>query len=621
MRYLRLSPGPPGLLAVAVSTILVIHSGLLVWSTTVHSPNVNEPSHLAAGISHWQFGRYELYRVNPPLVRMVAAVPVLAVGAKTDWSNFHDSPLTRSEFMVGPDFVAANGERSLWLTTIARWACIPFSLVGGWVCFLWGRALYGKLAGLLSLTLWCFSPDILGHASCFTPDAHAAAVGLAGNYFFWRWLKQPSWKLATATGIVLGLALLTKITWLVLFALWPVLWMTWHLMGPRDVDRSKALSLMNCLQLAVIFLLGIHILNMGYQYDGTFRRLGDYQFISHALSQTEHGIAGNRFCGTLLAALPVPLPAQFVIGADVQKQDFERHPVSYFRGKTYRHGFWYFYLYALAIKIPLGLWMLAITAALFELTRRERLCQWRDELILLAPFFTILAFASSETDYTTHFRYVLPILPYALIWIGQVGAALSRQALWTPVVFTGLAWSICNTLWYSPHWLSYFNESVGGPLHGHEHLANSNVDWGQDLLYLRDWLKVHPEAQPIGLAYYGMFHPRSIGIEFEDVPGWITEPEELADSEAARDDPLNVGPRAGWYAVSANFLVGHPFWNYRPDGARGWFDRAYFTWFQHLQPVARAGYSIHIFHVTEADVRNLRQRSSQAADSVRPSIP
>ncbi len=74
--------------------LLTIHIGLLAYSAWAHSPTFNEPAHLAAGMSHWQFGRFELYRVNPPLVRMLAALPVLAAGAKTDWAPSRKVPAT-----------------------------------------------------------------------------------------------------------------------------------------------------------------------------------------------------------------------------------------------------------------------------------------------------------------------------------------------------------------------------------------------------------------------------------------------------------------------------------------------------------------------------------------------
>ena len=38
-------------------------------------------------------------------------------------------------------------------------------------------------------------------------------------------------------------------------------------------------------------------------------------------------------------------------------------------------------------------------------------------------------------------------------------------------------------------------------MNGPAHLLDSNIDWGQDLLYLKDWLDKHPQARPLGLAY------------------------------------------------------------------------------------------------------------------------
>ncbi|MFV0444805.1 MAG: hypothetical protein ACK5Q5_14630, partial [Planctomycetaceae bacterium] len=108
------------LVSAAVVLLLAVHAGLLAYSATRHSPTMLEPALLASGLSHWEFGRFELYRVNPPLVRMVATLPVMAAGYEADWTGFYESPGARPEFSMGADFIAANGERSIWLFTIAR---------------------------------------------------------------------------------------------------------------------------------------------------------------------------------------------------------------------------------------------------------------------------------------------------------------------------------------------------------------------------------------------------------------------------------------------------------------------------------------------------------------------
>jgi hypothetical protein len=69
-----------------VLTILAIHAGLLGWSAAWHAPTDDEVGHLSAGISHWHFARFDLYRVNPPLVRALAALPVVLSKPKVDWT-------------------------------------------------------------------------------------------------------------------------------------------------------------------------------------------------------------------------------------------------------------------------------------------------------------------------------------------------------------------------------------------------------------------------------------------------------------------------------------------------------------------------------------------------------
>ena len=76
----------------------------------------------------------------------------------TAWQSYGPFPLARYDVAVAKDFLEANGPRSLGFFMVARWACIPFSILGGYVCFRWARDLYGVYAGFLALVLWCFCP-------------------------------------------------------------------------------------------------------------------------------------------------------------------------------------------------------------------------------------------------------------------------------------------------------------------------------------------------------------------------------------------------------------------------------------------------------------------------------
>ena len=147
------------------------------------------------------------------------------------------------------------------------------------------------------------------------------------------------------------------------------------------------------------------------------------------------------------------------------------------------------------------------------------------------------------------------------------------------------------------------NELVGGPRNGHAHLLDSNIAWGQDILYLKTWYDEHPEARPLHLAHYGFVDPHMVGIEF-------TLPPVAPTSRAPRTGiPVEkMGPLPGWYAIDVNQLHGTRLG--AADGHNGWKslpkEGCDLTYFQRFQPVGMAGYSIYIYHIALDEANRVR---------------
>lgn len=591
--------------------LLAAHAVLLAWVSLVNSPNLDEPAHLASGISHWTFGRFDLYRVNPPLVRMVAAVPVLMTPAETDWSGWNPAILfSRPEFHAGTQFVIRNGTQSFWYFTLARWMCLPLCLVGPYVVYRWGTELYGPRSGLLSLLLYVICPNLIAWGASITPDAAGASLGVLAAFAFWKWLKRPAWKSAILAGAALGLAELTKGTWIILFVLWPALWLVNRLLSTPDSTASSERPPL--LHLVAILALAIYLLNLGYGFEGSFQPLGRYQFISRTLSGGDSKPqGGNRFRGTWLELVPVPLPENYVRGLDVQKSDFERKKWSYLNGEQKKGGWWYYYLYAFVLKTPVAVLALLLMACLL-FGRRSSRASWRDEMLILVPALVVLGLVSSQTGFSRYLRYALPIFPFVYLHAGRV---------LTGSVPPGLKWAVAGLLALStveslaiyPHSMSYFHTLAGGPRHGPKYLVDANVDWGQDLLFLKRWYDTHPEARPLHLEFFGHLDisPRAAGIESVPVPGYLPG----ADPSGK---PVREGPAPGWFAVSVNHIQGYH--HYESDQPK-------FTYFQLLEPAAWAGYSIRVFHLDAELAKGLRARLDQvpgttaAAESGRSSEP
>ncbi|MDB5342745.1 MAG: family glycosyltransferase, 4-amino-4-deoxy-L-arabinose transferase [Schlesneria sp.] len=512
---------------IIVWLLLVVQTGLLAYSATCHSPTDLEPPFLVSGVSHWQYGRYELYRVNPPLPRMITSIPILLSSTKLDWSQFRDIQGSRVEFEMGKDLIRSNGVNSMPLFIAGRWAGIPFSLIGAYFAYRWARELYGGSAGLVALTLFVFEPNLLGHGELITPDGATTAFGILAGYTFWRWLKQPTLIRVVLAGGALGLAELSKMSWLVLFALWPILWFTWRWMGsqhsktqdqcegtnpdsallPKSVEtapehgpQSETDHLDPTLDsrppvyhLAIVLLIATYLINLVYVFDGFGTPLQEFQFVSKTLTGLDKpGSTGNRFRDSWLGKLPVPLPKQYVLGLDIQKKDFENYYLpSYLRGEVKQHGgWWYYYLYGLLVKVPCGTWGLFALVVLTRFIRRDRPALLRDELVLLTPAIVLLAVVSSQTEFNRHLRYVFPSLGIFLIFLGQVSFVMTRRITILGVFAIALiAESTTSLILVYPHHLAYFNKFAGGSQCGYRHLTGSSLDWGQDLFYLRDHVK------------------------------------------------------------------------------------------------------------------------------------
>ncbi len=165
-------------LVLAVSGLLTIHLALAVSSLLQENPTVDEVLHLPAGVSYWQTGRFAMYRHNPPLFKLVAAVPVLFSGAITE--PLYDSPYWRTDppnkTAFGHEFARLNAQDYFELFARSRVLMPLFSVIGGLAVFCWSRRLYGPSGGLLSLALWCFCPNILAHARLITSDVPASAL-------------------------------------------------------------------------------------------------------------------------------------------------------------------------------------------------------------------------------------------------------------------------------------------------------------------------------------------------------------------------------------------------------------------------------------------------------------
>jgi hypothetical protein len=424
---------------------------------------------------------------------MVATIPLLGqpVICLEALSRVQDKPTERQEFEIGAFFAATNALQYQRLVCRARLAGVFWVTLGGVIVWRWSSSLYGSLGGLLSLVLWTFEPTLTAHAALATPDVPATVMGLAATYAFAHFLRTGAWFHSYIAGLLLGGALLCKFTLLLLVPAWVLAWVL--TIGDREQFAVRLLSIRQ--QLARALCIGSVawlVLSAVYGISGIGTPFGQLSFVSDSFKHVS-----GKLDDTWIRHMPCPIPAPFLCGIDTQQLDFEGRLMSYLRGEWCNHGWWYYYIYAFGAKTPLGhLAVFCLTIVLICFRR-----QFVHPLLWILPVLVIVT-ASYKTGFTEHLRYILPAYPFLIVTAGTILSHSTKRvfAVCLFIAVVKITWSAVSVSRAYPHLLGYFNSAAGGPYEGWRHLAESNVDWGQDWILLREWIDANPDSRPLHIA-------------------------------------------------------------------------------------------------------------------------
>jgi hypothetical protein len=550
----------------------------------------DEFAHLPAGYSYLKTGDFRMYSHNPPLIKLITAFPLLFMDVRLPQSSYWDSEeVPVRPWFYGVDFMRANRAEYLHLFFYARLMTLLLSGLLGLLVFLWSREFYGTPAGCFSLFLYVFCPNILAQSGLATVDLGTSLTMFLAVYCFYRYLKArtcgpPSLRLLTLllSGITLGLALISKFTGLLLFILYPIL-LCWQFIDyrkkPRTTDNSCHTLIIHFLGIVLIALLTVH---MGYAFQGSFSPLGSYHFTSNFLKPLNHPLLKN---------IPVPLPFYYLKGFDNQKVKEEYGSETMLLGKVSRTGWWYYYFFVLLFKVPIPIFIFLTLIFLRRISGKRQ--PLGDDIFLLGPIGVILI-AFSLVRLQLGIRYILPILPFLFVYVGQtvhllqknkkvqeftwmkdLGQQATGKKPWlTALVMGSSVWYLISSLSIYPNYLSYFNELAGGPQNGYRVLSDANLDVGQGLIQLKKYL-TEQGIERVNLLYFGWVDPSLYGIQADQFP--------------------HLSPH-GVYAISVAYLQGIPFIRMDTQGRVYRLPPEFFEVFKNLEPEARIANSIFIYN-------------------------
>ena len=546
-------------MAAGVLGLLLVMVGQIVFAIRGESLTWDEGDHIFAGYETWKTHDYGLNPEHPPMVKMVATLPLL--GLKLKVPELQGRFFKTESYMDGRELLFRNGPEnggqygSETLVLRVRLFAMVFTVAAALLVFAAGTEMFGWMAGLMGLALFCFEPSLLAHGAYVTTDMAASCTIFATVYAFWRWVKQPGAGRLLVVGLAAGLALAAKHSTVLLLPILVMLacgellgrWFEARNGGERKDARWGLAVARMAGGLATVVVLGVVVLWAWYGFRYAARPAG--LELKPTLAEYVGPLAGMEARGILLAGKLRVLPESWLYGlADVRAM--ANGMPSYFFGKVYEHGVWFYFPVLLLIKTTLG--MLGLLAVVAFASERGWLRGWREMLFLVGPPALYLVVAM-RSHLNIGARHVLPVWVFACVLAGAGAAALvTRGRGWAWLAGLLLVMHAGSTIMAAPNYLSYANEAWGGPTKTYRYLTDSNTDWGQQLIATSRYLRER-KVKDCWIAYFvqPFVQPQDYGIPCRHLPTF--------DSMSVEEE-LEVPPVIeGTVLISAGDLNGFEF--------------------------------------------------------------
>jgi hypothetical protein len=515
----------------AVGVLTIVAVARVAATHRVFSATVDEPIHLASGYE-WFRGELTTDMTHPPLARIAGALPLRLEGL----------PYPQPAGMVDRGnqllYVGDHYEKNLARARLGNLLLLAVAIIS---VAAWARRVFPRGVAVAATALFTAHPLLLGHAGLITTDLAVAATLPLALLALDCYVESPTMKRGVLLGIAVALGVLSKFSFFVFFPPCVV-----AMLLLRRPLHARTATLLVALGVAFVTAWG------GSRFD--VRRPADV--IEHGGDILDWAApAPLKPLARLLGRIPLPAPTLALGMAQVKLHEAGGH-TAYLLGHESRKGWWYYFPVVFFYKSPLP-WLMLVAWGAVALMRN------RNGAVFFACGAAIML-AAMTTSLNIGARHILPILGplsicggYAVIHIWRT----ARDAFGRTMLAALLAWLFVGVVIEHPDYLAWYNE-LAQP-NPSWFAADSNIDWGQDVLRLA---RVVEE------------------LHIDEMHGVFMNSTRLGAHGINVTSLGSHQPVKGWVAVSENWL--------RFGEAAGDYD-----WLSAYRPVRQVGKTIRLYYI------------------------
>jgi 4-amino-4-deoxy-L-arabinose transferase-like glycosyltransferase len=501
----------PRTTGLVVVILLALFAVLLVGSVRQESQTFDEPNHLFAGFEYWKHGDFGRNPEHPPLVKFLAAIPLLSMGLKEP--SPVPIPFFKAQDAVNGGQLVYSGDADAILLR-GRLVVALFSLALAILVFFAAREMFSPLAGVLALGLFTLEPMLLANGALVTTDMPLTCAFFAAVYTFYRYVKKSSLLRLALCAAATALCILTKHSGIVIFPTLVLLGLAEVFLVSPEVssdDQTQSQRRRRLLVQLAIALIAIVVISYvllwaiyGFRYAARPNQLQIIPTLSQYSTFLTHPL--QRSIIDFLARHRL-FPEAYLFGwVDILLIPGNRS--TFVLGRVLGSGVWYYFPAVFIIKTSLTLIILLLLVPFARIRDRRR------EFLFLALPIAFYALVAIFSMLNLGARHILPIYPFCIVLAGAAAASfVTRSTLGKVFVAALLLFTVVSSLHAFPDYLAYSNELVGGPSHDYLVLADANSDWGQGLKWTKTYLDRHPTSDCWFDSYNPFSNPAYYGIQ------------------------------------------------------------------------------------------------------------
>jgi len=468
----------------------------------------DEIVHIPAGYFYLSERDFGLNNEHPPLVKIWAALPLVFMNLSQPPPE-HDSSQNSESRTIPAAMAFWQANRSKF-ESIVFWSRVPMIIltVGlGALIFIYARKTFGARAAVLSIILFATEPTILAHGWIVHTDVAGALTYFSFFLALYAYARTLTFQRALLLGMATGLALATKFSNILLAPTLIISLLFLILRAPRrHVQRSKSL-----ISSGAAVLITLLVVNGAYSFRHPLLRYSDAQWAA---------LKSPRYFGELTATFRILrriAPTDFLFGLyRVAVHNHYGHSASLL-GQHSLTGWWYYFPVAFALKTTLPFLIVSVAGLGWGLSRLFA----RKEKLFLALIIPIALYAAVaiSSNVNIGIRHILPVFPFLFIiagaFLSRIMTMPNRRALMTMALVLTLSWMCFEAVRAWPDYLSYMNELTWRHPRWY-YLSDSNVEWGEDIRDLAEYLKTQGETEVrttlLGSATLEFYGVKNIGL-------------------------------------------------------------------------------------------------------------